>query len=227
MIAEPIPVEIPATEPRLFFHEYKAPVPVAITLMELLEQFNTVDPVVLLMPTVGAVISCVTTMLDAAVQPLVAVAVTVYVPGAVMLTAADEPKLLLHEYVEPPVAVTLIAVLEQFNAVDPVLLVIPAVGAVISCVTIMLDVAVQPLVAVAVTVYVPGALMLAAAAEPKLLLHEYVEPPVAVTLIAVLEQFNIVDPVLLVIPAVGVVISCVTIMLEVAVQPLVAFAVTV
>ena len=72
-------------------------------------------------------------------------------PGAVILAAADEPKLLLHEYVEPPVAVTLIAVLEQFNTVDPVLLVIPAVGAVISCVTVMLDVAVQPLVPVAVT----------------------------------------------------------------------------
>ena len=69
-----------------------------------------------------------------------------------ILAAAAEPRLLLHEYVEPPVAVTLIAVLEQFNMVDPVLLVILAVGAVISCVTIMLELAVQPLVPVAVTV---------------------------------------------------------------------------
>ena len=77
MIAEPIPVEIPATEPRLFFHEYKALVPVAITLMELLEQFNTEDPVVLVMPTVGAVISWVTVTLDVDVQVLVPVTVTV------------------------------------------------------------------------------------------------------------------------------------------------------
>ena len=90
-------------------------------------------------------------MLDVEVQPFVPVEVTVYVPGALMLAAADEPKLLFHEYEAPPVAVTLIAVLEQFNTVDPVLLVIPAVGEVISWVTVILAVEVQPLVPVAVT----------------------------------------------------------------------------
>ena len=69
-----------------------------------------------------------------------------------MLAVADEPKLLLHEYETPPVAVTLIAVLEHVNSVEPVLFVIAAVGTVIFCVAVMLDVEVQPLAAVTVTV---------------------------------------------------------------------------
>jgi len=69
-----------------------------------------------------------------------------------MLTVADEPKLLLQEYDVPPVAVTLIAVVEHVNSVTPVVLVIPAVGAVISLVVVMLDVDVQPLDPVTVTV---------------------------------------------------------------------------
>ena len=47
---------------------------------------------------------------------------------------------------------TLIAVLEQVNKVDPVLFVILAVGAVIFCVIVMLVVDVQPFNPVAVTV---------------------------------------------------------------------------
>jgi hypothetical protein len=53
-----------------------------------------------------------------------------------------------------------------------VLLVIPAVGAVMSCVMVILDVDVHPLAPVTVTVYVPGEVMLADAEFPKLLLHE-------------------------------------------------------
>ena len=48
----------------------------------------------------------------------------------------------------------------------------PAVGAVISCVVVMLDVEVHPFVPVTVTVLIPGAVMLALADEPKLLFHE-------------------------------------------------------
>jgi hypothetical protein len=48
-------------------------------------------------PAVGVVISLVTVMLAVDVQPLAPVTVTVYVPGAVMLADADEPKLLLQE----------------------------------------------------------------------------------------------------------------------------------
>ena len=91
-------------------------------------------------------------MLAVEVQPFAPVTVTVYVPGAVMLAVADEPRLLLHEYETPPVAVTLIAVLEHVNTVEPVLFVIAAVGTVIFCVAVMLDVDVQPLAAVTVTV---------------------------------------------------------------------------
>ena len=53
-----------------------------------------------------------------------------------ILAIADEPKLLLQEYDVPPVAVTLIAVLVHVNKVDAVLLVIPAVGAVLFIVVV-------------------------------------------------------------------------------------------
>jgi hypothetical protein len=101
---------------------------------------------------VGTAIFCVIVRLSVEVQPFAAVAVTVYVPAAVMLADAEVPKLLLHAYAEPPVAVTLIAVLEQVNKVDPVLFVILAVGAIIFCVIVMLVVDVQPFNPVAVTV---------------------------------------------------------------------------
>ena len=58
---------------------------------------NTVVPVLFVMPAVGVVTSLVTVMLAVDVQPLAPVTVTVYVPGAVMLADADEPKLLLQE----------------------------------------------------------------------------------------------------------------------------------
>ena len=44
----------------------------------------------------------------------------------------------------PPVAVTQILVVVHVSTVVPLLLVIPAVGGVLSCVTVMLAVAVQP-----------------------------------------------------------------------------------
>ena len=52
----------------------------------------------------------------------------------------------------PPVAVTLIDVVVQLRTVVPVLFVIPAVGTEGSEVTVMLDVDVQPLDPVTVTV---------------------------------------------------------------------------
>ena len=64
-------------------------------------------------------------------------------------------------------AVTLIAVVVQFKVVVPVLLVIPAVGAVVFCVTAITDCEVQPLVPVDVTVYVPGLVIVAVAKLPK------------------------------------------------------------
>ena len=142
-------------------------------------------------------------MLAVEVQPLAPVAVTVYVPAAVMLADAALPKPLSHEYELPPVAVTLIDVVVQVNSVTPVLLVIPAVGAVVFDVTVMLAVEIQPLAPVTVTVYVPADVILADAALPNPLSHEYELPPVAVTLIDVVVHVNSVTPVLLLMPAVG------------------------
>jgi len=65
--------------------------------MAVLAQVNTVDPVLLVIPVVGVEISLDTVMLDVAVQPFAPVTVTVYVPAAVMLAFADDPRLLLHE----------------------------------------------------------------------------------------------------------------------------------
>jgi hypothetical protein len=121
-------------------------------LIAVLEHVNTVEPVLFVILAVGVVIFCVIVVLAVDVQPLELDTVTVYVPGAVILADADEPKLLLHEYEPPPVAVTLIAVFVHVNKVEPVLFVIPAVGAVISCVIVMLEVDVQPLAPVTVTV---------------------------------------------------------------------------
>ena len=73
-----------------------------------------------------------------------------------MLTVADEPKLLLQEYDVPPVAVTLIAVVEHVNSVTPVVLVMLAVGKVLFIVVVTAAVEVQPFVPVTVTVYVPA-----------------------------------------------------------------------
>jgi hypothetical protein len=74
------------------------------------------------------------------------------VPFVVRLCVALVPKLLLHEYDEPPVAVTLIDVVEHVSSVEPVLLVMPTVGAVLLDVIVTLEVAVHPLDPVAVTV---------------------------------------------------------------------------
>ena len=72
-----------------------------------------------------------------------------------MVRSADVPITLvpsLHEYVTPPVAVTLIAFRVQESSVAEVLLVIVAVGTLLSLVMVIDEVAVQPLAAVAVTV---------------------------------------------------------------------------
>ena len=58
----------------------------------------------------------------------------------------------LQEYVDPPLAVTLMEVVVQFSSLTPVLLVMDAVGTLLSLVIVIDEVAVQPLAAVAVTV---------------------------------------------------------------------------
>ena len=69
-----------------------------------------------------------------------------------------------------PLAVSVVDGIVQLNA-SPLLLEIEAPGAAISCVIVMLDVDVHPLLPVTVTVYVPGAAIDAAALLPKLPLH--------------------------------------------------------
>ena len=119
------------------------------------------------MPAVGGVLLWVIVIEAVAVQPLAPVPVTVYVFGDVTLTAALVPNPPVQEYEVPPVAVRLIEVVVQLSTVVPVLFVIPAVGGVLLWVMVMEAVAVQPLAPVTVTVYVFGAVTLAAALVPE------------------------------------------------------------
>ena len=69
-----------------------------------------------------------------------------------------------------PLAVSVVDGIVQLNA-SPLLLMIEAPGTAIFCVITKLDVDVHPLLPVTVTVYVPGAVIDAAALLPKLALH--------------------------------------------------------
>ena len=104
---------------------------------------------------VEAAVFCVIVTALVAVQPLLLVTVTVYVAGLVTDKAALVPTTIDpfdHEYVPPPVAVKLIVAVVQVNTVVEVLLMIPAVGAVVFCVMVTALVAVHPLLLVTVTV---------------------------------------------------------------------------
>ena len=75
-----------------------------------------------------------------------------------------------HAKLPFPLAVSVVDGIEQLNA-KPLLLLIDAPGATISCVMVMLEVDVQPLAPITVTVYVPGAVIEADALLPRLPLH--------------------------------------------------------
>jgi hypothetical protein len=83
-----------------------------------------------------------------AVQPLLAVTTTEYVPAVVMFFVADVVPS-FHTYVPPPVAIKVMLVVEQSNMV--VEEVIAAVGKEGSAVIIVEAVAVQPFAAVTTT----------------------------------------------------------------------------
>jgi hypothetical protein len=83
-----------------------------------------------------------------AVQPLLAVTTTEYVPAVVTFFVAEVVPS-FHRYVPPPVAVKVILVVEQFKIV--VSEVIEAIGNVVLEVIVVLAVAVQPLAAVTTT----------------------------------------------------------------------------
>ena len=84
--------------------------------------------------------------------------------------------------------------------------------------------AVQPLAAVTVTVYVPGEVILAMAFVPKLFDHRYVPPPLAVLVTLVVVQVRFVVPIIL---ALGGVLLWVTLVVTIAVHPFVPVTVTV
>jgi hypothetical protein len=111
-------------------------------------------PLLLLIPAVGTVLSKVTVALAVDEHPLDPVTVTVYVPAAVALYAAELPTTFVpsdQEYVPPPVAVRVVLVVVQFSA-RPLLL-IPADGAALFCVIVVLAVEVEhPLAPATVTV---------------------------------------------------------------------------
>jgi hypothetical protein len=95
----------------------------------------------------------VITVFAVAVQPLLAVTTTEYVPAVVTFFVADVVPS-FHKYVPPPVAVKVMLVTEQSKiVVDEV---IAAVGKEGSAVIAVFAVAVQPLLAVTTTEYVPA-----------------------------------------------------------------------
>src|SRR5450759_2034325 len=159
------------------------------------------------------------------------VTVTVKVPAVLTISAADVPTTVLpsdHEYVPPPLAVSVVLGVVQFNA-RPLLLLIDAVGTVLSNVVVALAVAVHPMAPVTVTVKVPAVLTVSAADVPTTVLpsdHEYVPPPLAVSVVFGVVQFNA-RPLLLLIDAVGTVLSNVVVALAVAVHPLAPVTITV
>ena len=69
-----------------------------------------------------------------------------------IVTPALVPNPPLHAYVVPPVAVRLIVGAKQVSNVVPLLLVMPTAGTEVLAVMVTADVAVQPLLPVAVTV---------------------------------------------------------------------------
>jgi hypothetical protein len=128
---------------------------------------------------------------------------------------------LSHVYVPPPVAVNVILdVLQSKIVVDET---IDAVGTDPSLVIPIFAVAVQPLLAVTITEYV-AAVEIVFVADVVPSFHRYVPPPVAVSVMLVVEQSNtVVDELIL---ATGKDESLVIVTLEDAVQPLLAVTIT-
>ncbi len=104
---------------------------------------------------VGGTVFWVIVITSVSVQPFAAVAVTVYVPGVVMVKAAALPTFVVpfdHAYVKPPFAFTLMLVCVQVSTFVFEALKIPATGVVMFWVMVLLAVDVQPLAPVTVTV---------------------------------------------------------------------------
>jgi len=134
LAAVPVTVYVPAAVilaeallPNPLLQLYDTP-PVAVTLIVVVVQVNSVGTVLLVISIVGCTLFCVIVILAVLVHPFAAVPVTVYVPAEVIAATALFPSPLLQTYVEAPVAVTPMEVVVHDNSVDPELLVISTVG---------------------------------------------------------------------------------------------------
>ena len=148
--------------------------------MEACEQVKVLVPELLVMPALGAAVFWVIARLEVAVHPLAAVTVTVMLETLDTEALAVFPRPPLQAYETPPVAVNEMVFKVQLSTALPELLVIPALGAVVFCVMVMVALDLHPLAAVTVTTYTPGKVTLALALLPRLPLQAYVAPPVAV-----------------------------------------------
>jgi hypothetical protein len=186
-------------------------------MLEVLQSMTIVAEEII---AVGTEESLVIVVFAVAVQPLLAVTTTEYVP-AVETTLVANVVPSFQRYVPPPDAVSVILVIEQSKT--PELGVMDAIGKVVLEVMLVLAVAVQPLLAVTTTEYVPAAeTTLVETVVPSF--QRYIPPPDAVKVILVVEQSN--TPELGVMDAIGKVVFEVIVVFADAVQPLLAVTIT-
>ena len=112
-------------------------------------QVRTVVPVLLVIPAVGAVLGSAKPEPDALVHPLT-VCVTVYVP-AMLTMIEDVVSFVLHNKVPEAVVDKVDVPLQLFVTLTT------GVGTTSGCAIVAVQVVVQPLASVVVTVYVPSA----------------------------------------------------------------------
>jgi hypothetical protein len=182
------------------------------------EQSN--NPELGVIDAIGKVVLELMLVVAVALQPLLAVTITEYVPAdETTLVAAVVPS--FQRYVPPPVAVSVILVFEQSNT--PELGVMDAMGKLVLEVIVVLADDVQPLLAVTTTEYVPAdETTLVEAVVPSF--QRYVPPPEAVSVTLLVLQSN--TALIGVMLAVGGVVFDVIKAVAVAVQPLLPVTVT-
>ncbi|GAA4446961.1 hypothetical protein GCM10023189_02670 [Nibrella saemangeumensis] len=113
-------------------------------------------------------------------------------PATVALMAGVV-SVVLHRYVFPPDAVSVVLGLAQLSVAEDGLML--AIGVVFSTATVLLVMAVQPLTFVTVNEYVvvlTGEMLITA--EVSVVLHRYVPPPLAVRLTVGLAQVAVAEP---------------------------------
>ena len=129
---------------------------------------------------------------------------------------------MLHKYVTPVAGFAVIVTLVVLHVNGP-LFVALALGGVISCVTVVVVTAVQPLLLfVIVTVYVPGALTVLVRVVWPPLLHKYVTPVAGFAVKVTLVVMHVNGPSFVAL-ADGTDVSPVTVVVATAVQPLLLF----